>query len=219
MIRNINIAIICILFVLTLVASIPVSQKVIRVKNLILGFSNIFVVILAAAIVQDLLSVFEPIRFEYHPNSWSQNWPGFIYYFIGVDFIFYFFHLLSHKIPLLWETHKLHHNDVEVNFTSHYKHDYRNVVFFIFFILILSWLANLDIYKLSVCMAILGLYQLLLHSSNWNWPKWLSFILILPQEHRIHHRVDGQNKYYGGVFPFWDRLAATRLMKSGLNSP
>src|ERR1700741_2767121 len=41
--------------------------------------------------------------------SWKENMIYFVTLFLFLDFIEYWFHRLSHVIPIMWTAHKVHH--------------------------------------------------------------------------------------------------------------
>ena len=50
------------------------------------------------------------------------------------------------------------------------------------------------------------------HSHIWlSYPRWLSWLLVSPAQHQIHHSSAPAhfNKNLGFVFSFWDRMANT----------
>lgn len=47
------------------------------------------------------------------------DYPGTWYFcFIGVDFIYYWFHRAAHEINIMWAAHQVHHSSEDYNFTT-----------------------------------------------------------------------------------------------------
>lgn len=133
---------------------------------------------------------------------------------VALDFAIYWQHVATHKIPVLWRLHKVHHADQEMDVTT--------AIRFHPFELILSL-----IYK-SLVVALLGapvsaviVFELLLfigpafNHSNWRVPRRLDDILrwcvVTPDVHRAHHSVfkHEQDTNYGFFLIWWDRLFKT----------
>ena len=61
------------------------------------------------------------------------SWPGWLQLlvlFVLRDFIHYWIHRLLHRVPWLWECHKLHHSVLEMGFAAHLRYHWmENVVY------------------------------------------------------------------------------------------
>lgn len=142
------------------------------------------------------------------------------------DFGAFFSHYLMHQSPFLWAFHKVHHSAERLNpFTLFRMHP----VDLILTGAIVSILTGLGmgamIYFWQVEVAykeLLGinfvffLYYLfgynLRHSHVWlPYPKWLSYLLLSPAQHQIHHSIERKHwdKNLGLIFAFWDGLFKT----------
>ena len=42
-------------------------------------------------------------------------WAAFLVSFLVLDFSIWFTHVLSHKIPILWKIHRMHHSDTDID--------------------------------------------------------------------------------------------------------
>ena len=45
-------------------------------------------------------------------------WLAFAVSFLALDFTVWFSHLLSHKVPLFWRFHRMHHADVDIDVST-----------------------------------------------------------------------------------------------------
>lgn len=153
-----------------------------------------------------LITPFLKLLQQNHFINWSKGfYLGFIC-FLAADFYFFICHFLQHKIDILWRFHSFHHSPEHMSYEVHYRQSLGSVLFqFIFFIFFIA-LLNLGIGFVGFYIGIINLYQILLHSKNLRWPKWLGYILILPQNHRLHHTKQLQNYNFGGMLSIWDRL-------------
>ena len=143
------------------------------------------------------------------------------------DFAVFYFHLLQHRIPFLWELHKVHHSaEVLTPLTGYRLHPFAEILKlqFIGVFLGLAGAAFLYLFTQPVAeITILGvnaivffwhamLGDLLSHTHVWvMFPKGVREIFYSPALHLIHHSADAKHsgKNFGFCFAFWDRLAGT----------
>lgn len=137
------------------------------------------------------------------------------------DFFRYWAHRIMHKVPFLWQFHKIHHSaEVLVLPTQLRTHPVNGLVSLVrdAIAVPLVTIAFLLIFpgKLTA-MSILGvnagrfafnmLGALLRHSHiPLAFPDWLSRIIISPAQHQIHHSREPQHqdKNFGFQFALWD---------------
>lgn len=143
-----------------------------------------------------------------------------------VDFVSYCIHYLQHKIPFLWEFHKVHHSlEVMQPLSNYREHPVDNIFYavgtgvvygifmglaYILFGYVPTMPQILGIPLLLFAFNILG-YNLR-HSHIWlRWPGRLSMMFASPAHHHIHHSChpDHIDKNFAFVFPFWDVLFHT----------
>lgn len=146
--------------------------------------------------------------------------------FAFVDLVSFTLHYLQHKIPLLWEFHKVHHSPKVMHPLSNYReHPIDNIVYAVgsgaAFGLLMGLARNwfgyvpgvplvLGIPLLAFAFNVLG-YNLR-HSHVWvRWPGRWSEIFASPAHHHIHHSChpDHIDKNFAFMFPCWDVLFRT----------
>ncbi|MEM1365073.1 MAG: creatininase family protein [Pseudomonadota bacterium] len=148
---------------------------------------------------------------------------------IALDFGVYYMHRLFHRIPILWEFHKVHHSAEELNpMTLFRMHPldlfltglvvmvFQAAAFAGFFYLTGAEPQMLEVFGLNVVVFLfyVGGYNLR-HSHIWlNYPQWLSRILISPAQHQIHHSSDPKHfdRNFGLIFSFWDQLGGSHYV-------
>lgn len=142
--------------------------------------------------------------------------------FFAEDFNRFFLHLCYHRIPLLWEFHKVHHSaKVLTPFTLYRIHPLEIIISRAGSVLVLGVVTGIFVYlfpgQLSA-LEILGVDLLgfmfnalganLRHShipfSFGKLDKWF----ISPHMHQLHHSqlTHHHDKNYGSCFAIWDRL-------------
>ena len=142
------------------------------------------------------------------------------------DVSLYICHFLQHKIPLLWEFHKVHHSaQVMTPITVFRMHPVDNLLVFSLGGL-LSGLAlgcanflmghGVGYYNIAGVNVILMLFYLLgynLRHSHvwWSWGPYISRVFISPAQHQIHHSTAPEhfNKNLGFTFACWDEWFGT----------
>ncbi|MCB9996580.1 MAG: creatininase family protein [Rhodospirillales bacterium] len=165
----------------------------------------------------------------------SSVWTILLYtliYALFLDFAIFITHLAQHKVPLLWEFHKVHHSAEVLNPLTLYR---MHPVDLFFSGLIASMLAGLafagyyyltgetphayEVMGLNIFVFAFYLFGYnLRHSQIWlSYPVWLSHILISPAQHQIHHSADPRHwdKNMGLIFAFWDKMFKTLYVPRG----
>jgi sterol desaturase/sphingolipid hydroxylase (fatty acid hydroxylase superfamily) len=149
----------------------------------------------------------------------------YTFLFLGAyDFGRFFIHKLMHRSPSLWEFHKFHHSAKTLTpFTVYRIHPIESILLnsmsgictgivtgvFVMFFPTISMFTFLEV---NFGLFLFHLYSNLRHTQVWlNFPAWLSYILLSPAQHQIHHSRDPKHmdKNLGAIFGFWDYLNGT----------
>lgn len=151
--------------------------------------------------------------------------------FVMLDFAVWLEHVVSHKIPLLWRIHRMHHADNGFDVTTALRFHPLEIV------LSMVWKAAVII-ALGIPATAVLIFEVVLNGmamfnhSNIDLPRPLDRLLrpmlVTPDMHRVHHSVipHETDSNYGFNFSFWDRLFGTyndqpeaghQGMKIGLN--
>lgn len=158
--------------------------------------------------------------FNYFDISTSSSWPislgwlAGLLSFIILDFIVWLEHVVSHKWPILWRIHRMHHADNGFDVTTALRfHPLEIVLSMIWKILIIAILGAPAIAVLVFEIVLNGMAMF--NHSNVKLPNWLDRIIrpvfVTPDMHRVHHSSDHRetDSNYGFNFSFWDRIFAT----------
>ncbi|MGH1418241.1 MAG: creatininase family protein [Hyphomicrobiaceae bacterium] len=148
---------------------------------------------------------------------------------IALDLGVYVMHLLFHKVPFLWNFHKVHHSAEQLNpmtlfrmhpvdlfLTSLVVMFFQAVAFAGFFFLMAKAPSASMIFGVNLIVFVFYVagYNLR-HSHIWlNYPVWLSKILISPAQHQVHHSSDPKHfdRNMGLIFSFWDQMCGTHYI-------
>ena len=132
------------------------------------------------------------------------------------DFWFYWSHRIEHKVPILWEFHKIHHSDERMNTSTwardHFLQESWRAFFSVFTLgmIVDLHLAEAGKAALYSTMFLIGL-SMFYHSAIRVRVPWLDRILVTPQVHRIHHSVDAEhyNRNFADALPIFDIVFGT----------
>ena len=143
-----------------------------------------------------------------------------------LDFTMWLAHYIYHKVPFLWDYHKVHHSaEVMTPITAGRMHPIEELSDSALAAITLGstyaalgyFLGDaakeLTIYEINIVIALFFYAAFhLRHSHVWiRYPYWLQHIFVCPAQHQIHHSVDKKHwdKNMGFIFAFWDWAAGT----------
>ena len=158
------------------------------------------------------------VQNEFGLLYWLPEMPLWLFAVLGIlimDLIgAYLPHFTEHKIKPLWMIHLVHHSDHKVDTTTANRHHpLESVVRYVFTLF--------GVFIIGTPIAIVMLYQSLsLVSTQFNHAniklpkavdKALSYILVSPDMHKIHHhyKLPHTDSNYGNIFSIWDRFFGT----------
>lgn len=136
-------------------------------------------------------------------------WPWVIAFF-AVDFVYYWWHRLSHEVNLLWAVHAVHHQSEDYNLAV----ALRQAVLSVWTI----WPLHLPLALLGippvtflVTDALSTLYQFWIHTELIGRMSFFEWVFNTPAQHRVHHAVNPRylDKNYAATLCVWDRLFGT----------
>ncbi len=131
--------------------------------------------------------------------------------FFGVDFLYYWFHRLSHEINVLWALHVVHHQSQDYNLAVALRQ---------------SWFQGFAATPIYFPLALLGvpplvfagniaislLYQFWIHTQTVDrLPGWYESVMNTPSHHRVHHGINPEyiDRNHAGILIIWDRMFGT----------
>jgi sterol desaturase/sphingolipid hydroxylase (fatty acid hydroxylase superfamily) len=134
--------------------------------------------------------------------------------FVLLDYSNYIWHILLHKLPLLWRFHLVHHTDLDLDVTTAFRFHFGEMIGSVFFrgaatILIGASPVMILIYEIAFEAATQ------FHHSNTKLPfkfeKVLNYLIVTPRMHGIHHSMIKKetDSNYSIIFSFWDRIHKT----------
>lgn len=134
--------------------------------------------------------------------------------FLLLDASNYLWHVLLHKIPLLWRFHVVHHSDPDLDISTALRFHFGEIVASVLFrapaVAFIGASARQIVFYEIVFEAATQF-----HHSNTKIPfhaeRILSHFIVTPRMHGIHHSVikNETDSNYSVIFSFWDRLFKT----------
>ena len=141
-------------------------------------------------------------------------WLESIIAFLIIDFTNYLWHILNHRLPVLWRFHIVHHTDLDLDVTTATRFHYGELIGSVFFRGVFVFLSGAGpmlvlIYEIAFEAATQ------FHHSNLRLPvkveRILNTIFVTPRMHGIHHSIvkNETESNYAVIFSFWDRIFKT----------
>ena len=148
-------------------------------------------------------------------NHWGAPvWLEIVLAMLLLDLLIYGQHLASHKIPVLWRIHRVHHVDRDMDVTTAIRFHPIEIA--------LSMVLKIGaVYVLGASAIAVILFEIILNGSamfnhaNITIPRYidrfLRWVLVTPDMHRVHHSVHRAetDANYGFNLPWWDRIFGT----------
>lgn len=152
------------------------------------------------------------------------NWMGLSYIpsviltIIFLDFIIYYQHVLTHKIPFLWKFHQVHHSDRDLDVTSALRFHPVEIILSMMLKTMVISLMGANVVGVMVFEIILSSMAIFNHANLYIHPKLEKLIRIFfvtPQMHIIHHSEERfeSDTNFGFNFSIWDRIFKTYTPK------
>ncbi len=144
-------------------------------------------------------------------------WLNVVLSVLLLDYTLYLWHVLTHKVPVLWRFHRVHHADLDLDASTALRFHCMEMM------LSVPWRAA-QVLAIGVAPLTLAIWQtatllaILLHHSNVEIPlyieRWLCRFIVTPRMHGIHHSMirEEANANWSTIFAFPDYLHRTRKL-------
>ena len=138
------------------------------------------------------------------------SWLLWMLTFILIDFVFYFYHRISHRVNFLWAIHMSHHSSEEMNFAVSFRQAWFGPLSKIPFFMVLP-IIGFDPTLVAVAGVISTLWGIVGHTQIINRLGPLEWFMNTPSHHRVHHGSNPQyiDKNYGNLLIIWDKMFGT----------
>ncbi|MBE1294596.1 MAG: sterol desaturase family protein [Rhodobacteraceae bacterium] len=156
-------------------------------------------------------------------NGWGLfnilNLPVAIEFILAIlilDFAVWLQHLITHKVPLLWRLHRVHHADPDFDVTTAIRFHPVEIALSMGLKIGLIYLFGPAALAVLVFEILLNGTALFNHA-NIHLPakldRLIRLVLVTPDMHRVHHSVhrDEHDSNYGFCLSIWDRALGTYI--------
>ena len=142
------------------------------------------------------------------------NWLKLIVSLLVLDLAIWAQHLVSHKVPLFWRLHQVHHADRDIDVTTAVRfHPVEIALSMLWKIVVVVPLGAppLAVFLFEVILNACAMFN----HANIALPGWLDaplrLAVVTPDMHRVHHSVlrREHDANYGFNLSLWDRLFRT----------
>ena len=137
-------------------------------------------------------------------------WGMWVLTFIMIDFVFYIYHRMSHRVRFLWAIHLSHHSSEEMNFAVSFRQAWFGPISKIPFFMVLP-LIGFDPTIIAVAGVMSTLWGIVGHTQIVGKLGFVEWVFNTPSHHRVHHGSNKQyiDKNYGNLLIIWDRIFGT----------
>jgi sterol desaturase/sphingolipid hydroxylase (fatty acid hydroxylase superfamily) len=148
-------------------------------------------------------------------------WIAVLVSIVALDLAIWASHLASHKIPVLWRLHRMHHSDVDIDVTTAIRFHPIEIL------LSMVWKYAVVLALGAPAVAVL-VFEIILNGlamfnhANLRLPlwldRWLRLLVVTPDMHRVHHSIDRRetDSNYGFNLSVWDRIFGTYVDQPAL---
>lgn len=161
---------------------------------------------------------------HYGLNYWynSPNLLKSIIAFVLLDYSNYIWHILLHKLPILWRFHLVHHTDLDLDVSTAFRFHFGEMIGSVLF-------RAAAVIIIGASPLVVLIYEIAFeaatqfHHSNTKLPfnveKRLNYLIVTPRMHGIHHSIIKRetDSNYSVIFSFWDRMHKTVRLNTPQN--
>ncbi len=138
-------------------------------------------------------------------------WAHILISAVLLDMAVYWQHVASHKIPMIWAFHKMHHADRDIDATTGIRFHPVEIVLSMLYKMVIVLILGPHVIGVFIFEVVLNGSAMFNHA-NIRLPLWLDKIVrilfVTPDMHRVHHSVivKETNSNYGFNLSIWDKL-------------
>ncbi len=178
------------------------------------GFAAVAAIAVETPLVQPLTFLVERVGLGLLGIFRLPLWGEVAASLVLMDYTFYVWHVLMHRVPFLWRFHAVHHLDLDMDASTAFRFHFGEIL------LSIPWRAT-QVLAIGMTPFTFSIWQLafslcvLFHHSNvelpYNMERLINRILVTPRMHGIHHSVIQRenNSNWSSGLTLWDWLHGT----------
>jgi sterol desaturase/sphingolipid hydroxylase (fatty acid hydroxylase superfamily) len=196
-----------------------VSKRKRWLTNLGISLTDSVVLRLMAMLAVPVAAVAAAYFAEAHGIGLLNNvgWPAWlkaVVALLALDLAIWAQHLASHKVPLFWRLHQVHHADRDIDVTTAVRfHPVEIALSMLWKIVVVVPLgaSPLAVFLFEVILNACAMFN----HANVALPRWLDgalrLLVVTPDMHRVHHSLHAAEtgRNFGFNLPWWDWMFRT----------
>lgn len=158
----------------------------------------------------DQYQFIQKIGLKLSPNLLT--WPWMLVLFLTQDFMYYWFHRISHRIRWFWASHVTHHSSKYLNLSTALRHNIFSPLIGIWIFWLPLAFLGFSLQQIEMAIFLNITYQFFIHTQFIKKiHPIIDYCFNTPAHHRVHHGINEiyLNKNFGSVLIIWDRLFGT----------
>lgn len=133
-----------------------------------------------------------------------------------LDMAIYFQHRMFHALPWLWRLHRMHHADLEFDASTGLRFHPIEILLSMAIKMLIVLLIGAPALAVLVFEMLLSTTSLFNHGNgrlSHKLDRWLRFMLVTPDMHRVHHSIIKRetDSNFGFCVSWWDRWFRTYI--------
>ncbi|MBO0333466.1 sterol desaturase family protein [Sneathiella sp. CAU 1612] len=147
--------------------------------------------------------------YQYRLFDIGYHWWAFVLILFAEDFVYYWFHRLSHEHRIWWAAHINHHSSQYYNLTTALRQTWTGAFIGTWIPWLLLSFIGFPLALILFQKGISLVYQFWIHTEAIDrmW-KPVEAVMNTPSHHRVHHATNPKylDANYAGIFIIWDKL-------------
>lgn len=173
--------------------------------SLTMGLVNLVQAVLFAGVIWwSLQATYQWRLLDLPFNAWT--WLALLF---AEDFVYYWFHRLSHEHRIWWAAHVNHHSSQHYNLSTALRQHWTGNLAFTWVLWLPLALVGFPPALIVFQKGISLVYQFWIHTEQIRrLPRWFEAAFNTPSHHRVHHATNPRylDRNYAGIFIIWDKL-------------
>jgi sterol desaturase/sphingolipid hydroxylase (fatty acid hydroxylase superfamily) len=178
------------------------------------GLGAVSLQLAAAPLMRRLTQYVESGGYGLLPRISVPPWVKIATALLLMDYTFYVWHVMTHRVRLLWRFHLVHHVDLDLDASTALRFHFGELMAGVPWQAAQIVVIGLDSRTYSIWLAVFLLSIVFHHSSlrlPIEWERRLSWLIVTPRMHGIHHSIVQRemNSNWSSGLNIWDRLHGT----------